>query len=172
MISAGVYASPRPEFQIVSLRTRPDLVPLLARWHHAEWGALMAPWSLAEAQAELEAHAATGGCPTTLVALDTAGAALGSVSLLLEDAPALRDYSPWLASLYVRADVRQLGIGAALVQALCAHAAGLGIETLYLFTPADGRWYQRLGWRHLGSVNLGLHAVQVMERSVMTAGIP
>lgn len=163
--------APAP-WQIVSICDRPDCVPILAAWHHCEWANLLAPWTLDEAQAELAAHARGGECPTTLVALDPNGAVLGSVSLVLEDAPQLRDYSPWLASLYVTPAARGRGLGAALVHALCAHAGRIGMTDLYLFTPADGRWYASLGWQLITPVLLGESQVQLMTRTVKPAQQP
>lgn len=154
-------------WRILPLARFPELADTLADWHHAQWGELMAPWTHAEALAELRAHAAGGDCPTTLVALGDDGSLLGSVSLVLEDAPELKDIGPWLASLYVRPQARGQGIGAALVHALVAHSAGVaGIETLYLFTHDQTRWYQSLGWQLHARLRVSLHEVDVLTINV------
>jgi len=36
--------------QIRLLADVPECVPMLARWHHAQWGGLIRDWSLAAAQ--------------------------------------------------------------------------------------------------------------------------
>jgi GNAT superfamily N-acetyltransferase len=131
------------------LDRHPGLVPTLAAWHHAQWGYLYDHWTLEVATAELADHATRRTLPTTLVMVE-AGELLGSVSLVLEDAPELCEHgSPWLASLYVRPEARGRGLGAQLVQAAVAHAASLAIDELFLFTPEHADFYARLGWRPL-----------------------
>ena len=136
------------------LDRHPHLVPTLAGWHHAQWGHLYSHWTLAVATTELSDHATRRTLPTTLVKVE-AGEALGSVSLVLEDAPELCEHgSPWLASLYVRPEARGRGLGAQLVHAAVAHAAMLGVAELFLFTPEHAAFYQRLGWRPLARTAL------------------
>lgn len=145
--------------RIVFLADVPAHVDTLADWHHAEWQAVMPGWSRAQAGDELRAHAHNRERPTTLVMLQD-DELLGSVSLVDEDEPAFNAYGePWLASLYVRPDRRGRGHGAALVKALMAHAASLGIERLYLFTPGQADFYAGLGWRQ--ERRLELHGVAI-----------
>jgi len=125
----------------------PQHVAALARWHHAEWGALYDDWTLPAATAELEDHTRRDSLPTTLVLMD-GGRLLGSVSLLLEDAPELRDRGgPWLASLFVSPDARGRGGGKRLVEAAVAHAAAQGVRWLRLFTLWHEDFYADLGWK-------------------------
>jgi GNAT superfamily N-acetyltransferase len=138
-------------------------IPTLAAWHHAEWGALYDHWTLDTCRAELEAQASRRTLPTALVLHDDGGALLGSVSLVLEDAPEFADEgSPWLASLYVRPDARGAGHGTRLARAAVAHAAALGIDDLFLFTPAHRGFYERLGWRPLVRTTLKGTPVDLM----------
>jgi N-acetylglutamate synthase-like GNAT family acetyltransferase len=139
-------------------------VATLAGWHHAQWGHLYSHWTHAVALAELEEHASrVAGLPTTLVALD-AGELLGSVSLVLEDAPELSEHgSPWLASLYVKPEARGRGIGARLVRAAVARAAAEGVEELFLFTPEHREFYRHLGWQEVARTALKGTAVDLMR---------
>lgn len=139
------------------------LVPVLARWHHAQWGHLYEHWTLEIARAELEDHARRRSLPTTLVLLD-GQTLLGSVSLVLEDAPELCEHgSPWLASLYVVPEARGRGLGARLVRAAIATAAEQGVPELFLFTPEHAAFYERLGWRRLARTALKGTAVDLMQ---------
>ena len=123
------------------------LVPTLACWHHAEWGHLYSHWTLEVAARELADHATRRTLPTTLVMVEQ-GAPLGSVSLVLEDAPELCEHgSPWLASLYVRPEARGRGLGARLVRAPVAHAASLGEDELFLLTRISTRAWAGARWR-------------------------
>lgn len=141
---------------VVSLAECPHWVDTLAAWHHAQWGNLYADaWTLADARAELAAHAASAeDFPTTLVWLD-GETVLGSVSLVAEDAPALADRGgPWLASLYVAPSARGRGLGAALVRAAVAQSMRAGLSRLCLFTPEHADFYARLGWREYDRAEL------------------
>lgn len=135
----------------------------LGRWHHAQWGALYTDWTLHVATEELADHATRRDMPTTLVAMrgDTL---LGSVSLVLEDAPELRDQGDaWMASLYVVPEARGQGLGVRLAQALVDFAAQQKVERLWLFTPEHASFYARLGWRPQGSAKLRGISVQLMD---------
>jgi GNAT superfamily N-acetyltransferase len=150
------------------LDRHPRRVPTLAGWHHAQWGHLYSHWTLEVATAELADHATRRGLPTTLVLLD-GDELLGSVSLVLEDAPELCAHgSPWLASLFVRPERRGEGHGVRLARAAVAHAAGLGVEELFLFTPEHAGFYQRLGWRPLARTALLGTPVDLMTISPTT----
>src|SRR5918993_5633449 len=137
-------------------------IPLLADWHHAEWGALYDHWTQATCAAELADQATRRTLPTTLVLVDAAQV-LGSVSLVLEDAPEFAsEGSHWLSSLYVRAEARGRGHGARLVRAAVDHAAALGLDQLFLFTPAHRAFYERLGWRPMVRTTLKGTPVDLM----------
>lgn len=149
--------------RIAWLRDHPWHVDALAAAHVEAFGALLPDWTLAQAADELRSHTRACAIPSTLLALDGQGDWLGSVSLLQEDHEHIRQYSPWLASLYVRPQARGQGVGAALVARCVAEAAALGVARLYLYctgTVAD--WYRRLGWRDHATVVLGPLQVQVM----------
>ncbi len=136
------------------LADHPHLAEPLARLHHAEWGALYAPfWTLEEAVAEVQDHACRRTVPTTLVACE--GAELrGSIALLEEELPPdfppeYQHLGPWLASLYVLPPFRQQGLGRQLVRALEAFAWEQGFRQLYLLTEGQASYYEPLGWtRH------------------------
>lgn len=138
-------------------------IATLAAWHHAEWGHLYDEWTLEIAETELADQASRRTLPTTLVLVDE-GRALGSVSLVLEDAPELCEQgSPWLASLYVLPEARGRGLGTKLVNAAVELAARENISHLFLFTPEHANFYQRLGWRLIARTALKGTTVDLME---------
>lgn len=152
-----------PGWRIGTLAAQAQHVDMLAEWHHAQWGELMAPWSLADARDELRAHVASEPYPITWVASDEDGALAGSISLVETDAPEFAEYSPWLASLYVAPAFRGRGLGEALVRTLIAHARGLGFPRVYLFTPGTTVMYQRCGFVATATLPLGGRTVTLME---------
>jgi N-acetylglutamate synthase-like GNAT family acetyltransferase len=138
-------------------------VATLAAWHHAEWGHLYDHWTLDVARDELAEHAQRRSLPTTLVLIDN-DKPIGSVSLVLEDAPEFNDEgSPWLASLFVVPEMRGRGLGVQLVQAAVETAARENIAHLFLFTPDHASFYQRLGWRLITRTSLKGTPVDLME---------
>lgn len=158
---------------MTALRLRPlaeraEWVDTLARWHHAEWGALYGgAWTFEAARDELAGHARHGGCPGTWVA-ELDGKLIGSVSVVEEDADSLRDLgSPWLASLYVRPEARGSGIGRQLVQRAEQEARASGFQRLWLFTPRHADWYAALGWQSVGTSQVNGAAVSVMRRELV-----
>lgn len=145
----------------------PQHIPALAAWHHAEWGALYADWTLDAATSELADHATRTSLPTTLLLMDGADL-LGSVSLLIEDAPALQDRgSPWLGSLFVLPAARGRGGGRILVDAAVAHAAREGVALLRLFTLWHEDFYASLGWQV--EERTSLHGTPVVIMSIVPA---
>ena len=88
----------------------------------------------------------------------------GSVSLVSEDAPALRHLAgPWLASLWIAPDLRRQGLGAMLVRHVIGHAHDHAIPMLRLFTPRNELWYHKLGWQREHAAELLGQTVIVMS---------
>ncbi|MFT3669344.1 MAG: GNAT family N-acetyltransferase [Pseudoxanthomonas sp.] len=153
--------------RIDAIGRHPHYIPDLAAWHHVEWGPLYDDWTLEAATAELADHATRTSLPTTLLLME-GEVLLGSVSLLIEDAPALQDRgSPWLGSLFMRPDARGRGGGRVLVDAAVAHAADEGVAVLRLFTLWHEDFYAGLGWQV--EERTTLHGTPVVIMSIMPA---
>lgn len=173
-MSEVVTYSALPKVTFAYLCDHMHLASELARLHFAEWGVLLPDWSEADALAELRTHGSRSAIPTTLLALDSAplarsehsatttSALIGSVSLLQNDDDRIRDYTPWLASLFVVPAHRGSGHGIALIQRCVQEAQSLGVSCLYLYTAGQQPLYARLGWRVVDSVPLGAAQVDVM----------
>ncbi len=150
-------------FRIDYLARHPEHVGTLADLHVAEWRSILPDWTYAEAFAELASHAVGPVIPTTFVALADDGALLGSCSLLENDHEEIREYSPWLASLYVLEEQRGRGVGSALTRRVVAEAAALGVAKLYLYVRDAQRFYESLGWRVCARYAFGELEVDVMS---------
>ncbi|WDS35691.1 GNAT family N-acetyltransferase [Pseudoxanthomonas sp.] len=146
--------------QIVPLCEHSQHLTSLARAHLQAFGGLLPDWTLAQARAELASHDTPEALPTTWIALDGEDW-VGSVSLLVNDDPRIDQYTPWLASLYVRPDARAAGTGASLVRHCVQAAAKLHIPRLHLYCQdALVPYYTRLDWQPHDRLPLGpLHVV-------------
>ena len=121
------------------------LIPTLARWHYDEWRELIPEWSYDEAVRELATHTRRAAVPTTIVALDGAEP-IGTASLLIEDLPEWKHFTPWVASVFVAPAWRGKGIGTRIVRRAVEVAGDLGVPAVYLLTEGQAAFYRRLGW--------------------------
>lgn len=150
--------------EIVNLKERPEFIPTLAEWHHNQWAPLNPGGSIEKRIASLEAE--SDDIPKTFVAV-SGGAVLGSASLVEHDMHTRMDLSPWLASVYVAAEHRRKGIGAALVGRVVEEAVTLRHRTIYLFTLDQEKLYASLGWSPLEETEFEGHRVTIMKLDIL-----
>jgi monoamine oxidase len=155
-----------------------ELAPLLARWHHDEFGYLYDEriWNRDIAALELEAMSEPGSRDVTWIAFEGATAdeqsLLGSVSLIAsDDLPGFEQLSPWLASLYVAPRGRGIGLGGQLVDCVVSEAAERGHDYVHLFTAGQDGYYAARGWRSLAEVDHRGHRAVVMAKATSPRGV-
>ncbi len=154
--------------EIAYLCDHPTFAPALAHAHVNAFGALLPDWTAEQALDELKTHDRRRAIPTTLIAVDD-GDWLGSVSLLQNDHDDIRQYSPWLASLYVKPEARRHGAGRLLVTRCMEDAAALGIDRLYLYCTDAVDYYRALGWQVHDQLQLGPLFVTVMAIDLVSS---
>jgi len=76
--------------------------------------------------------------------------------------PRQRNLTPWLASVYVRPEMRGRGVATALVRHAMARTANLGVTRLYLFTDGARGLYEKLGWQVVGADHYGGLTMSIM----------
>lgn len=84
----------------------------------------------------------------TVIAFED-GHLLGAAMLVGQDMEMREEWTPWLASVYVRPDCRRRGVGTALVRQIMKDAHEQSVGRLYLFTASQEAFYARLGWKVL-----------------------
>lgn len=87
--------------------------------------------------------------PIRLVAISE-GKCIGTVSIVKNDLKC-RDYTPWLASLYVESSFRNMGIGEKLIKAVKDIVVNLGYKEIYLRTEHASDFYRKLNWQFVES---------------------
>ena len=78
---------------------------------------------------------------------------VGTVSVFENDFKERPQYSPWLASLYVKPQYRDHKIGQHLITHLLNHLKTLNYTEVYLKTENASEYYQKRGWKLIESVN-------------------
>jgi GNAT superfamily N-acetyltransferase len=168
--AAARYPAPvtHSGIEIVPLMDRPELFPVVGRWHWEEWGAGAPNVSLAEWTDSLRAKSRRDGIPITWVAL-VDGAPVGSVALIERDMPSHPDLTPWLSSVFVVPERRQDGVGTVLVAHAEDAARALGVSRLYLYTDAAEGFYARGGWRVIAREHYDRSLKAVMAKDLEPA---
>ncbi|MDQ3928182.1 MAG: GNAT family N-acetyltransferase, partial [Chloroflexota bacterium] len=100
--------------------------------------------------------------PTTYVALE-GEELLGSATLVDNDMSTRLDLWPWVAGVFVKPERRGQGVGSILMRHVVYKAAEMGIKKLYLHTGGARVFYEKLGWRYLGSEYYEGQTVSILE---------
>lgn len=147
--------------EIEYLAHRPEALPTIAKWQHAEWGNLRPNDTVEKRMERLRGWANPDRLPLTVVALEN-NDVLGSASLIEHDMETRMELTPWLAGVFVGEAYRRRGIGAALVRRIVAEAKRLKVPLLYLYTVHSEKFYAALGWRTHERTSYRQHDIVIM----------
>ena len=136
--------------EIKTLSEVPEHLETLAKWHHQQWGYMNPDNTLENRIAGMRNSLSADAVPQIHIALED-GHVLGSAAIVEHDMSTHKEWSPWLASVFVNPDFRQKGIGGKLVQSIMNYAKEQGFDKIYLFTPDKRAFYERLGWQFLAT---------------------
>lgn len=151
------------------LANHPDTIPTLAEWFYEEWSHIYPSRTLQDFANSIAERVNTDRIPLALVAFE-GQELIGTICLKVHDMDTRKDLSPWLAGLFVKEERRNQGVGTRLVRAVEAKAITLGIQRLYLWTPALERFYATLGWSVTQRTVYQSCKVAIMEKSLMMQG--
>ena len=88
--------------------------------------------------------------PITILALNNEKC-IGVASLVVNDLKA-RNYTPWLAGLYVNEEYRNNGVGKVLIEEIQDITKRVGFNRLYLRTEYATEYYKKLSWNYVEKV--------------------
>ena len=151
--------------KIDMLGNHPERIAELALLHFNEWKHLSPDVTLDDRIRKLQQMAQSREIPFIVVAMENDQLA-GSAALVGEDMRTRKDLSPWLASVFVKPELRQNGLGTRLVRHIEDEAGRLGVEKLFLFTEHARDLYLKLGWRDLEKCEYQGFDVTVMFREL------
>lgn len=133
--------------KIEYLRDHDDWIPTIAGWFYEEWAKFHPELGVKGMAERLNERCYTDRLPLALVAVQ-GKQVIGTVSLKKHDMDTRMQYSPWIASLYVRKDYRNKRVGIRLIDAGLEKARDLGMKHIYLYTRVQKHvdFYTKLGW--------------------------
>lgn len=148
--------------KIMNLADNPDLVEEVSYWLWEEWGE-GAGYSLDELVYRTRHCMGRAGVPQTLIAFCD-GQPAGVVSLWMNDLKTRQDLYPWMATLYVKPEYRNLQIGQKLQLASIEAARDTTkYPYLYLITEHDD-YYEKTGWEFVETVPTGTGQFEKLYR--------
>ncbi|MEM6794254.1 MAG: GNAT family N-acetyltransferase [Acidobacteriota bacterium] len=144
----------------------PAALPTVARWHFEEWASVDPEMSVERVRREkIEPLLNSEGTPFMIVALDAAGAPLGTAGVKLREMDRFPEREHWLSGVYVAGRSRGQGLGSLLIEDCLRRARLAGIETLHLQTEhLDGGLYRQHGFEPVETVDGGGYRALVMSR--------
>ena len=140
----------------------PNVIPTLASWEQREWGYLLPGVSFEQLVSAFRWRANRDRIPMTLLGF-VGGELVATASLVVHDMTTRKDLSPWLAIVYVAPDHRRKGYGGAMVRAAMNKASELGVDGLYLFTPNQVAFYEKLWWSAVQDIDYRGKGVTIMK---------
>jgi len=155
--------------QLINLKDQPQHIESLAHWHHSEWSHFNPDENIAQRVTRMQTYLNDNFIPSTYIAFDKE--LLGSAAIVKNDMDSKPELSPWLASVYVNSEHRNKGIGKKLVEHLMHQAQLNDIDKLYLLTPDQKKFYQRLGWQSISDEKYHGSDVTVMQISLNNSSL-
>ena len=124
----------------------PEHLTAVGTWIYEQW------WSKRRNTPEvvfsqLREHITKDKVPYTIVGFAD-GTPVGSCCVIENDCLHRPQYSPWVAAVYVKPEMRNRGIASMILQEAAAMASRINIDGLYIDCLATtARVYEKNGWR-------------------------
>src|SRR5204863_7483747 len=127
--------------QISYLIEHPEYIPQLAQWLFEEWDSILGEGTPEARIKKLKTHLNRDKLPIAWVA-HANGQRLGTAARRVHDLEGREDLTPWLGGVFVGADFRWQGIGAALCASVEDAARSRRMQTRYLLTLDKQAWHR------------------------------
>jgi len=124
-----------------------DFTEPVAQWLYDEFGKGIRPSLTHEKMLQAVRDTHKTKFPIRLIALEN-NQCVGTIAIVHNDL-SCREYTPWLAALYVDPSFRKNKIGEQLVERVKDIVRDLGYNEIYLRTEFAGDYYRKRGWQHV-----------------------
>lgn len=139
--------SDEPRKSAVSLRDKPELIPMAAKWFHNIWNVP----EQAYLDSMKEALDADPAVPAWYVILNGKGHIIAGLGVIENDFHKRPDLRPNICALYVEKPYRKQGLARTLLNTALHRLEEHGIKVAYLITSHTD-FYERCGWKFYGMV--------------------
>lgn len=131
-----------------------------------EWGRTDAGGSISRTRQKMRHFLNSDRLPLTVVGIQ-GKELIGLYSLMLSDRANTRQLSPWLGTLFVKAEHRERSNGSRLIEHALQTARKTGAGVLFLHTTDRQSLYARAGFRPIYETEVSSRLVTVMSRSTL-----
>lgn len=142
----------KEDIKIVNLKDYPEHIEEVSKWVWEEWSKVHGA-SIDDIIYRTKHSIEDNKIPMMFIALNN-NEVVGVVSLWNNDLTARQDLTPWMATLYIKSDYRNQGIGTMLQEKSIEISRSLNYDYLYLITDHVG-YYEKTGWKFLELAPLG-----------------
>ncbi len=154
------------EIRIEYLKEHPYLVKEISQLFYKEWSYLYTGKSLSDIENSISRRLNYDKIPIGIVATRNRQFA-GTACLKEHDMSTRKEFSPWLAGVYVKEEFRNLGIGKLLIEKIIEIAKELKVRALYLYTDKAMDYYKNLGWEIISHEKYQSTDVYIMKKDLM-----
>lgn len=138
-------------------------IPIIAEWYYSEWPDVYPNMEFVIQR--LSNRTNTSSLPIGLVAVENEEV-IGAVTIKEHDIETMTELSPWLASLIVKKERRNEGIGKLLINGVLEKSGELGFHNIYLYTDTAKDYYALLGWDEKEEIMHKEKRVSIFERII------
>ena len=151
--------------EIVNFKQQPEYLDEIASHWQEQWGHLNPKKTMQHRKKELQEYLLTKNKNSLpqLWLIREGNELLGTAAIVEDDLPSIQHgHSPWLASVYVKPDFRQQGIGNILVTHIIQQAKEF-FDSLTLFTEDKANWYERIGFKPIEKQKYSGYDIDIMQ---------
>lgn len=157
------------ETRIRPLREAPEAGRLLAQAFKDAWPDFFAEWTAERIEREMFREG--DGLPAILVA-SVDGRIAGTVALRARSVETHEHLGPWVTGLWVPPDLRGLGLGLDLLNAVTEEAATRGFREIYAVTNTARGLFAKLGWETVEEIAYHGEEVTLYRYTIISAAKP
>lgn len=148
--------------ELINLKDRPSILPEIAKWHHDEWSQYNPNRTFEKRLKDYESYLNDESIPSMFCLMDKE-VVLATCAIVACDMEGKENLFPWIASVYVSSNHRGKGLGKKIMQSMAELPVFKIHSKVYLYTPDQVPFYQKLGWETVEELNYCGDEVVIMS---------